>query len=204
MKIKFLSLFLALSIFAVGTSVMAEEKTSPEITPVKTEERTSESGVGESKQAPLGDISGTLLCAALNEYIPVTSSWPQVCQDACAAASPSITDMGCCVKQMVLANNSSHPNVQSAVSAVKTACGSTLSPVCSGKTLGINGTCSVQAVRQVCGYVCCNIDPTTVTNCMTSYGDTCSNYTSVTCPSAPPSPSLKEEAGPAKKEGGTW
>jgi|JI61114C2RNA_FD_contig_61_2589667_length_560_multi_7_in_0_out_0_1 hypothetical protein len=162
MKLKFLSIFLALGMFVLGTGLSAQD----------------------SAQAPElpQDVAGSLLCMALKNVIPDDTTWPKVCQTACAD-DPNVSDMGCCTQQLVAESkntkNKSQAKFKDLVAKIKKVCGSSFSPVCSGRPL--KGTCRSETVRQTCGYVCCNIDPKTITTCMNNNNDTCDNYTKPSC-----------------------
>lgn len=61
-------------------------------------------------------------------------------------------------------------------SIVKKIVSSVCSASCSGKNFLTSGTCNDKETRRTCGLLCCPIKKDSVSNCMSSYSDTCDNY----------------------------
>ena len=168
MKLKFLSLFLTFSIFAFGMNMGAQAVGEPS-EPSMHADTMKDSAVDApaspaEEKAMLRDAAGTLVCNVLGKVIPDQTKWPQMCQDVCAN-DPKIADLLPCVQAIMQDNG--QPLYAKVISGIKSAC--------KGGTCG-QVTCKVPVVRKACGYVCCNIDQSTVTNCMTKNGDNCINY----------------------------
>jgi len=179
MKLKFLSLFLALGMFVLGANVMAEEEKAP-----AGEAQQEELKLTEVEEQTIKDPAGSLLCSALLK-VKDQISWPAICETACNKANPSVIDLGKCAAAVAHENATTYPQITKVENAIATACnlGCTSKKCLFGKC--IQGTCNVPAVLNACGYICCNIPPAAskVTNCLSSYGaagkNTCANYTEV-------------------------
>jgi len=160
MKLKFLTLLLTLGLFTFGANA-AEEK-APQLTQVQVQ----------------GYVDTILskVCSAVNG-IASKDKLPPVCVKACesTSANPDIKDLAACMTVVLKDNNTVHPAVEKAFDSIKSACGSSWSPICSGSPFG--GTCSNKTVRDLCAAVCCTIDPATVEgNCMEKNDDKCANH----------------------------
>jgi len=158
MKIKILSLFLVLGIFALGTNVMAEKSGGvPERT---AKESTSPEDVGFDPSAVFGQV-----CA----FAASMTGEPPECVTACASPHCFATMAGCLSKIQA--------QLPSAISTI-------LGTLCS---TGCNSlTCFSSTVANYCGWVCCNTTYGSVTNCLAKQGQTCAvNYKPLA--SCPPS-----------------
>ncbi len=169
MKLKILSLALVALVTLFGFQIQAQEK---EAMPAS-----AASSVEETEM--VGDIASTLLCGVLKTQVPDETMWPPICKTRCASSDTNTSDLGCCAKALAAAAKvkGAKKQIVDVVAKVTKICGSSFSPVCSG------AACKIPTVKTACGYVCCNIDTTTIQgNCMAKNKDDCKNYTNVKCP----------------------
>lgn len=186
MKQKLLSLCLALSLFAFGTSVKAE---GPTAAPHEKMVPHHEEAKGEHKAAApgAGGVISSLICNLITQYFPGEQGLPPCCIGICSTTPPmtqlaqcaaslyAITTPQCAAKCTAL--GAACTAAKSVVSGVGGLCTTKLNPICS--TLPLVG-CSNTSLRQVCGSVCCNMGTAAgngITNCLTKNGDNCGNYT---------------------------
>ncbi len=180
MKLKFLSLFLALGMFVLGTNVSAqshegemqapasEHRAEGALPPAEPE------GTPAEEQVVLKDTASNLLC----KFLPANLQALPTCAKVCANDStPTALQYGQCAVEIADASTTTFPWIPKVEGSIAMAC-----------NVGCNAsfptyTCKNPTVLKACGYICCNIPPakSKVTNCLKSYGpagqSTCAYYT---------------------------
>lgn len=177
MKLKFLTLFMVLGLFAMGTPVKAVEEKAG--IPAEVGEKRGE--VGAPEITP-GSVIQTLICTAINALNSTLGKLPSCCTTICSSSTVDPTAVGKCIYSLAQVGKTSYcvsnPTNQictataKAVSTIKSTCLSRLNP-CGTISCGLSST-----VKQACGYVCCNVDAGSgVNNCI---GGSCTPYTTET------------------------
>lgn len=147
MKLKLLTLVLALGLFAFGMPVNAAAE----------HEHSEQVGTKE-KVGDVGDVVKAILCTILSQ----ATTLPKCCTGVCGASAPDLTTLGKCVatiyafpttpKARCDANPKTCAWAKTAISTVQAACKSTKNVVCSGIACGLSSD-----VKKACGTICCNM-----------------------------------------------
>jgi hypothetical protein len=160
MKLKTLSLLCTLGLLILGQNVLADKK------PAKPAAELG--GIPASCTPPEASADGVRKCLIdlLSENICTLLPTDNLsCQAACAAAtsgqSPGRNDLACCLD--AAKNTSAGQSVKSI-----------LHPLCD---VGFNRlVCAVPTAQTIAGYLCCPLNSSDVTHCLSSAGG-CGNYT---------------------------
>ncbi len=159
MKLKFLSLFLALGIFTLGTSVQAAEPKAP---------AANEEMEGKNPEA-CPTVPWTKLITGGICKIPGLSNLNADCGTWCGnLSSGKPTQKGQVENCMAFIKSGSYGSVVTNL-------------ITAGCTVGCSGnafcnSCKDDSNRAGCGLICCAIDPSVVKNCMLKNNDSCTSY----------------------------
>jgi len=157
MKLKFLSLTLVIAVLTLGSNANAQNAEIAAAPGTALPE-------AKAPAASPGTIVKTLLCNNLQGIRP--DDMPTSCKDACGPNSYGGTVRRCAAAIKQLKDT---PKFEGVYAKVQSACAA-------ASPCGTGGCKLSPGVEQDCGSICCNIDPSTVANCMSSQGDKCSNY----------------------------
>ncbi len=200
MKLKFLSLFLALGVLALGTNLSAQVREELPA-PAEGAPASTEVGVWEGKDEPTAATNEPSVWekeemkAQGPEFgCPCGSGATNTCGDfikskflgiLCPVVSTVNGDCGTFCSNIKNSAKTPPATVEACMNFIKTApkvgqyvtqfMGLTCNVLCTASSLACS-TCANSSTRAVCGYLCCPIDPNTIKNCMGSFGDSCSNY----------------------------
>lgn len=163
MKLKLLALCLTIGLFAFGAGASAVDK------------KEAVGTTNAENKENLKGLSETAICIYLKQIYG--DNLPTDCKDACPGWVPNPNaDMVKKCAAGVAANKDKSAKVKELYNDLRGNCASQVPPYCSDSNFGIPGSCSIDDVRKACGIICCNIDDSTVSNCMSSYKDDCKNY----------------------------
>ena len=186
MKLKFLTLFMVLSMFALGTQVSAQDNARPREGVALSADEAREPGAPEALPSPATILKA--LCSFLAG--PIKSQLPASCQDAFNEACNSVNwaPLNCCMQYLKKSNT---------LGKVSPILGTLCTAACNGG--GFTGVCKVKGVwttlcqpavdgklplpSLLCGYVCSGIDAS-ITNCRKNcMKDTTTVFQQTNCPS---------------------
>jgi hypothetical protein len=161
MKLKLLSMFVALGLLVSGTNVSAE-------TAEKQKEAEMQIKKADAAIIGIGDILNIFkgpLCSFLGTKAPPD------CLKFCSSSvgAPDEGDLNCCLAAM---QSWKAPVPQVVISAIGSACGASI--------VGCGPTkCKIGAIADLCGNLCCNSYGSTQSDlapCLASQTKTCTNY----------------------------
>ncbi|MEB3702515.1 hypothetical protein Bealeia1_01624 [Candidatus Bealeia paramacronuclearis] len=159
MKFKILSLFLTVSLLCFGSGVKAQ---------------TDANANASNQEAPAACPGGAVLKTAFSTILCKAATLPILgnadCSTFCSNIGAGKTTPGKTV-EACMAYIKGIPNVGSVLTSfISQGC----DKACSANF--VCKSCSEDATRKVCGYLCCPIDQSTVKNCMSKNNDDCKNY----------------------------
>jgi len=158
MKLKQFILCLAIGLFTFGLEARAAEPKAPQQTKIN--------------KGDVKDIINGAFCYALQNIYK--DKLPDLCKNACKGIIPSPTadDLRVCAAAMRIAGGSAKPISENAKKVYDE-----VRADCDGLVYCTMATCSVHKDwAQLCGDICCNIDPSTVSRCMSTTGDKCDKH----------------------------
>lgn len=181
MKLKFLTLFMVLGMFALGTPVKAQEEAMPREDAVLSADEARKGQAGEP-EINIGSVVKALVCTALNALESSLGKLPSCCDKICTDPSIDPKTVGKCIYSLSKVGQTAYctkdPSnklctaTAKAVSIIQSACMHPANPVCTGVGCSLSST-----VKKACGYICCNVGAGSgVKNCIGGVDQCTSTY----------------------------